>query len=51
MFEDCEALTAWKAHPDTNRAVFDALMSEAMADVEFSATMKVLNVIMADKES
>ena len=50
MPEDIEALSAWKAHPDTNRAAFEALISECMDDIEYAATMKVVGVIMRESE-
>jgi hypothetical protein len=45
---DIEAVAAWKVHPDTNRAAFEALLSDAMSDIEFNATMKVISVIMSE---
>jgi hypothetical protein len=46
---DIEAFAAWKVHPDTNRAAFEALLSDAMSDIEFNATMRVISVIMSEK--
>jgi hypothetical protein len=51
MTDDIEALAAWKLHPDTNRAAFEALLSDAMSDIEFNATMKVISVIMSEASS
>lgn len=48
MPEDIEALQRWMAHPDTNRAAFDALMAECMADAEQRAVMTVLNVVLRE---
>jgi hypothetical protein len=49
MPEDIEALIAWQAHPDTNRAVFEMLVDDCMADAEFIAAMKVVTVIMREE--
>jgi hypothetical protein len=51
MTEDIEAFAAWSAHPDTNRAAFEALLNEAMADCEYAAQMKVISVIMNEVQS
>lgn len=51
MLDDCEDLRCYMQLPETNEACFAALVTEAMADIEYGATMKVINVIMADKES
>lgn len=51
MPEDIEALAAWQLHPDTNRAAFEALFADAMSDIEFNATMKVVSVIMNEKDA
>lgn len=50
MPEDIEALVAWQAHPDTNRAVFESLMDQCMDDIEYAATMKVIGVIMNEDQ-
>lgn len=48
MPEDIEALQSWQIHPDTNRAAFEALLDQTMADIEYGATMKVISVIMGE---
>lgn len=48
MPEDIEAFAAWSAHPDTNRAAFEALLNEAMDEPEYAAQMKVISVIMRE---
>ena len=47
---EIEAFAAYVQHPDTNRAAFEALLSETMADIEYAATMKVLNVIWRETD-
>lgn len=51
MPDDIEDFRRWMALPETNCAAFDSLVADAMADIEFSAAMRVVNVVMADKES
>lgn len=48
MLEDIEALQRWMAHPDTNRAAFEALLAECMADADQIAVMKILNVVLRE---
>jgi hypothetical protein len=50
MTDDIEAFAAWQLHPDTNRSAFEALLSEAMADIDYSATMTVISVIMREDQ-
>lgn len=50
MPEDIEALSNWQALPETNRAAFEALIDQCMDDPEYSATMKVISVIMREDQ-
>jgi hypothetical protein len=45
-----EAFAAYAIHPDTNRAAFDALFSETMADIEYAAMMKVQKVLWSETD-
>ena len=50
MNEDIEDLRRWMVHPDTNKAVMEALHAEYMSDADTCAVMKVLNVILREKQ-
>ena len=50
MNEDIELFAAYLVHPDTNRAAFDALLAECMADADQRAVMTVLNVVLREKD-
>ena len=49
MPEDIEDFRHWMALPETNRAAFEALMADCMADSDQMAVMTVLNVVLREK--
>lgn len=48
MSNDIEDFRAYMALPETNRAAFEALLEECMADADTRAVMTVLNVVLRE---
>lgn len=48
MADDIDDLRKWMTLPETNRAAFEALMLDCMADADQRAVMTVLNVVLQE---
>lgn len=51
MLEDIEDFRRYMALPETNQACFEAMLQDCMASADEIAVMKVLNVVLTEKQS
>ena len=50
MPDDIEDFRRWMTLPETNKACFDALLADCMADSDQRAVMTVLNVVLREEQ-